>query len=98
MLNRGDPAYRKTAAITGAIDVINNRRLDIARAQEIGVQRVHGAVGFDCLLGSGKRLPEHLAAKYIAGADVATGASKQVVFQSLKRQQIQQFGYNGLHS
>ena len=48
-------------------------------------------------LGGGQRLPQHLAAEHVAGADVAALATEQVVFQPLQREQFDQFGDGGGH-
>ncbi|GAE49672.1 hypothetical protein XPU_1204 [Xanthomonas arboricola pv. pruni str. MAFF 311562] len=56
MLDRSDPAHRKTAAIAGAIDVVDDRVVDIAGAQEIGMQGVRLAAVVHGGLRGGQRL------------------------------------------
>ena len=95
VLDRGHPAHRKAVAIAGAIDVEDDRRGDVAGAQEIGVQRMHAAAVLDGLLRRRQRLAEHLPAEHVLGADVAALAAEQVVFQALEREQGDEFGYDG---
>ena len=44
MLNRHHAARGERAPVTNAVDHVEDRRLDVARSQEVGVQRVHGAI------------------------------------------------------
>src|SRR6185312_7008677 len=92
MLDRLDAAHGKTVSVAGTIDVVDDRCLDVARAQEIRMQRVRGPRGIDRLLRRRKRLAEHLAAEHVAGADVAALAAEQVVFKAFELQQFDQFG------
>jgi len=47
MLDRDDPANRKTLAVARAIDVVDDRRFDVAGTEKIRMQRVHRAIGGD---------------------------------------------------
>ncbi len=49
---------------------------------------MHLAPGFHRLLRRRQRLPQHLSAEHVLGADVAALPAEQVVFQSLELQQI----------
>ncbi len=91
-----DAPCRKTLAVARALDVVDDRRLDIAGAQEVRVQRMHAALGLDRLLRRGQRLAEHLAAEHVARADVAALAAEQVVFETLKAEQFDQLADNGV--
>src|SRR6185312_13061426 len=84
MLDRLDAAHGKTVSVAGTIDVVDDRCLDVARAQEIRMQRVRGPLGIGRLLRRRKRLAKHLAAEHVAGADVAALAAEQVVFQAFE--------------
>src|SRR4029079_16855311 len=95
---RGHAAHRETAAVARALDVVDDRVLDVARAQEVRVQRMRVAVGVDGLLRGGERLPEHLAAEHVARADVATFAAEQVVLEALELEQGEQFFDGGRHT
>jgi hypothetical protein len=87
VLDRGHAAHRKAVAVAGAVHVEDDRRLDVARAQEIGVQRMHAPAFFDRLLRCRQRLAQDLPAEHVFGADVAALAAEQVVFESLEREQ-----------
>src|SRR5690606_7932455 len=85
----------EAVAVAGAVDVVDDRRLDVAGAQEVGVQGMHVPVLFQGLLTGRQGLAQHLAAKDVLGADVAALATEQVVFQALQAQQFDQFGDEG---
>src|SRR3546814_7170144 len=72
--------------------------LDVARAQEVGVQRVRVARLGQRRLRRRQRLPQHLPAEHVLGADVAALAAEQVVLEPLQREQFDQFGDHGLRS
>ena len=89
----GDYAPRgKRTAVTRALDVVDNRCLGVAGAQEVGVQRVRLARAVDRALRRRQRLAKHLAAEDETCADVAALTAKQVVFQLFRLQQLDQFG------
>ncbi len=95
VLDRGDPAHRETAAIAGAVDVVDDGVVDIAGTQEIRMQRMRLAAVFHRRLRCRQRLAQHLPTEHVFGADVAALATEQVVFQALQRQQADQFGDDG---
>ena len=95
MLDSGDSAHRETMAVAGAIDIEHDRRGDVAGTQEVGVNRMHAAAGVNRRLRGSQRLPEHLAAEDILGADVAALAAKQIFFEALEREQSDEFGNDG---
>ena len=76
MLDRGDAAHRETTAIAGAFDVVNDRCLDVAGAQEIGMQGMRCTFFWHGLLGRRQRLAQDLPTEHEARADVATFATK----------------------
>ena len=92
VLDRLDTAHGKAVPVARAIDVIDDRRFDVTRAQEIRVQRMRGARGIDSLLRCRQGLAQHLTAENVSGADVAALAAEQVVFQAVQFQQLDQFG------
>ncbi|KAG1246515.1 hypothetical protein G6F68_014609 [Rhizopus microsporus] len=77
MLDRGDPAHREAAAIAGTVHVVDDRVVDVAGAQEIGVQRMHVAAVVDRSLRRGQCLAQHLPAEHVLGADVAALPAEQ---------------------
>ena len=70
--------------------------LDVARAQEVRMQRMDLAF-LDGVVGGGQGLAQHLLAEHTAAADVATLAAEIVVLYPLKLQQPQQICQNRLH-
>ncbi|KAG0740209.1 hypothetical protein G6F24_017091 [Rhizopus arrhizus] len=68
MLDRGDPAHREAAAIAGTVHVVDDRVVDVAGAQEIGVQRMHVAAVVDRSLRRGQCLAQHLPAEHVLAA------------------------------
>ena len=62
--------------------------LHVAGTQEIGVQRVHVALGRHRLHRRRERLPEHLPAEHGAPAEVLALAAKQVLFDALEREEL----------
>ena len=97
MLDGDDTTAAEAVAIATAIDLIDDRCGEIAAPQEIGVQRMH-----DSPLGGGiggaQRLSQHLTAKDLRTADIATLAAKQPVLQLLELQQPQQVGQMRVHA
>jgi len=101
VLDRGDAADGKAAAVARAVHFVDDRRFDVARTQEIGVQRMRttaAGAAFHRGLRGGQRLSQHLATEHVLGADIAALAAEQVVFQPLQRQQLDQFGDDGFGS
>ena len=91
VLDRGHPAHREAAAVTGALHVVDDGLVDVTGAQEIGMQGMRRAAVGHRLLRRRQGLAEHLAAEHVAGADVAALAAEQVVFQALQAQQRKEF-------
>ena len=76
----------KLRAVAAAVHLVDDRRIEVAAAQEIRVQRVHGAA-LDGAAGGRERLPEHLAAEDLRAADVAALAAEQVHLEPLEVEQ-----------
>src|SRR6266702_1731143 len=96
VLDRDDAAVGKVATIQAAVHLVHNRRVEIAAAQEVGVQRVHYPVRDRCRSG-GQGLSQHLTAEHLRTADIAAFATKQVDLERLQLEQIQQIGNLGIH-
>src|SRR3546814_15363964 len=64
VLDRRHPADRERAAVAGAVDLVDDRMPDVARAQEVGVQRVRVARLGQRRLRRRQRLPQHLPAAH----------------------------------
>ena len=65
VLDRHDTAGREAAAVADAIDLVQDRQGRVARAQEVGVERMHQAgVLVDRAGRSDERLPGHLATEH----------------------------------
>jgi hypothetical protein len=77
-------------AVAQALDLVDNGRLHVAGAQEIGVQGVSRPLGGHGALGGNQRLPDHLSAKDAEAAQVRTRTAKQIVFQHFQIQLVQQ--------
>ncbi len=99
VLDRGHAPHREAAAVAGAVDHVDDRRLDIAGAQEVAVQRMRRArfCGIHRRLCRRQRLAQHLAAEHVLGADITALAAEQVVLQALEREQFDQLGDGGGH-
>ena len=65
VLDRGDAAYGEAAAVARAVDLVDDRRGDIAGAQEIGVQRMRAPRCQHRGLRGRERLTEHLSAEIV---------------------------------
>ena len=87
VLNRDNPSHRKGAAVAGAIDVIDDGRLDVPAAQEVGMQGMRPPVFYGVMSG-GQRLAQHLPAKYLGTADIAALAAKNILFDTLEPQEM----------
>src|SRR5699024_8620241 len=88
--------HREAASVAGSFDLIDDGRLDIARAQEISMQGMGLARRVDRPLRCRQGLAQNLPAEHVTGADIATLAAEEVVLQTLEGEQIDQFGNAGL--
>ena len=89
VLDRYDAAAGEAAAVAAAIHLVDDRRVEIAAAQEVRVQRVHEAP-LDRAAGRHQRLAEHLSAEHLRAADVAALAAEQVLLEPLEVEQPDQ--------
>jgi hypothetical protein len=76
------------AAIADAIDLVLDRHIQVAAAQEVRVQRVNQAIWGNRLRGRGERLAEDLPAKDPAPPEVLAAPSKRSIGATLERQEI----------
>src|SRR5262249_11839089 len=97
VLDRSHAPAAEAVAIAAAIDEIDDRRVEVAPLQEVGVQRMHYPLLSDGRVRSAQRLTEHLAAEYLRGTDIAARAAEQVVLESLELEQIDQRGEPRVH-
>ena len=83
-------------AIAAAIHLIDDGTIEIAAAQEIGVQRMH-VEAIDRVVRRHQCLTEHLSTIDLWTADVATLAAKQVDLESLEFELPQQIDHAYVH-
>ncbi len=62
VLDGDDAPGGEAAAVADAVDVVDDRHLGVAELEEVGVHRMHPAVGVDGASCGHQRLGEHLAA------------------------------------
>ena len=96
MLDGNDSPHRKTATVTGPIDVINDRSPHITATQEVSVQRVR-ATAVDGTLRGGQRLTEHLATEDLCAAYITAFATEYVFLDPLQLEQLQEVCEYGMH-
>ncbi len=90
VLDRNDTARGETRAIAAAIDLVKDRHLGIARAQEIGVERMADAA-FDRAAGGHQRLAQHLPAEHALHAVLGRDAAEDIVLDLLEIEQAEDF-------
>jgi hypothetical protein len=83
-------------AVARAVDLVDDRGIDVAAAQKVGMQRMRVAP-FDRRARRHQRLPEHLATEYLGAADVAAFAAEQVEFEALERHHLDQILEKPIH-
>ena len=88
MLNRNDASITETSSISRSVDLVDDMRVDVARAQKVGMQRMYFSI-VDRVARSRQSLAEHLTAEHPLTADVAAFPSKNVVLDSLELEQVQ---------
>src|SRR5215831_5145020 len=86
MLDRHDAARRKAAAVSNAVDFVDNGDPGIACQQKIAVERVRRTVSnrVDRPAGCNQRLTDDLTAKNALPADLRRTASKQIYLDRFK--------------
>ena len=87
-LDGDDAPRRERAAVADAVDVVDDRLSHVAGAKEVGVERVHVALGRDRLHRGGERLTEHLAAEHRSPPEVLALAAEEVLLDSLEGEEL----------
>ena len=97
VLDRDHAAAREAAAVATAVDLVDDRRGEVAATEKVRVQRMHEPIVHR---GTGRhqRLPEHLATEHLWTADVAALAAKQVVLEALELEQADQVREQPVHA
>src|SRR5690606_15316654 len=96
VLDRDDAPVAEAPAVAVALHVIDDRRVHVARPQEICVQRMN-VPAFDGPARGAERLPEHLAAEYPAAADVAALAAEEIELETLELEEVQEVSEHRIH-
>jgi hypothetical protein len=96
MQNGNYATHGETSTVARSIDLVDDRRIDIAAPQKIRVQRMRNAA-VDRVMRGGQRLPDDLSAENLRTADVAALAAKNIIFDALESQQLQQIVENRAH-
>ena len=89
VLDGDDAAVGEALAVEAAVDLVDDRRVVVTAAQEVGVHRVHDAFLDRCGC-SGERLTQDLTAEDLRAADVAARTPEQVELEPLELEQLQQ--------
>jgi hypothetical protein len=84
LLHRVDAAGDEALAVAQPVDRVDDRPTQVARADEVPVERVHRAVIGDGLRRGGERLAEHLAAEDGAPAEVLAVAAEEVAVEAFE--------------
>ena len=97
MLARGDAPGGEALAVPHAIHVVDDRDLGVAGQQEVSVHGMRRAARIDRAHGGDQRLPDHLTAEHALPADLRTAAAKQVHFQRLEIEEVEEILDGGCH-
>ncbi len=90
MLNGNDPSVGKTSAIPRIIDLVYDRRIDIAGPQKIRVQRMGGPLTIDRGASRGQSLTQDLPTEDLWRTDIPALSSKDIVINLFQFKQIDQ--------
>ena len=96
VLDRDDAAVAEALAVARELDLVDDRRIDVARHEEVRVQRVHVAI-LDGVARGRQRLAEHLAAEHARAAQVAALAAKDPILDALELEQLEEIGEDRAH-
>ncbi len=88
VLDGHDAPVGEALTVQASVDLVDDRRVEIAAAEEVGVQGMHDTA-LHRGAGGAERLAEHLSAKDLRAADVAAFAAKQVDLDLLELEQTQ---------
>jgi hypothetical protein len=99
VLNRRDSAAREAPAVARTVDEVDDRRGEIARAEEVAVNGMRIARRLDRSLRGDERLRKHLAAEHTTGADIAVLPAIDIDLEWFEIEQgeqfVQRFGNTG---
>ena len=96
MLNCDDTAVGEAATVPGSVDLVNYRRVHVAAAQEIGMQRMRYSP-FHCVLRRGQRLAQYLSSEYLRAANVTAVAAEDILFYPFELEQRYEIGKYRVH-
>ncbi len=96
VLDGDDATIGKTAAVARPVNVVNDRRIHVATAQKIRVQRVRRPA-LNRMLCRRQCLANHLATKNLGAADVTAVATEDVLFDSFKLEERNQVFEHRVH-
>ena len=96
VLDRDDAARREAAAVTDAVDVVDDRHARVAGSQEVRVERVHEPV-LDRATRGDQRLPGDLAAEHALAVLVRAEPAEQIDLELLQLQQFDQLVERSSH-
>ncbi len=88
VLDGHDAPVGEALTVQASVDLIDDRRVEIAAAEEVCVQGMHDTT-FHRGAGGAERLAEHLPAENLRAADVTALAAKQVHLELLELEQAQ---------
>src|SRR5690606_7408732 len=94
----GHAAGREAFAITQPVNEIDNRDREVARQDEVAVERVAVARVIDGAPCGDQALREHLAAEHAAGTDVTVPAAVDVALDPLDVEQADEVAGGVRHS
>ena len=96
MLDGDDAPRRETAAVANAVNLVDDRRLGIARQEKVSVKRMREPVlRFNCAAGCDERLANDLAAEHALPTVLRAAAAEQIVLQLLQIESGQKFFDSG---
>ena len=96
VLDRDDAAVAEALAVARDVDLVDDRRVDVAGDEEVRVQRVH-LPALDGVARGRQRLTEHLPAEHARAAQVAALAAKDPILDALELEQLQEIGEDRAH-
>src|SRR2546423_1557646 len=90
VLDRYDPPGGEALSVADAVDVVDDRDVRIAGPEEVGMERVHGAVFTDCATGGDERLRRDLPAEHALAVLVRAQAAEEIDLERFELEQRQQ--------
>jgi len=96
VLDRNDAARRERLAVTNPVDLVEDRIVWVARAQEVGVERVDESL-LDGAPGRNERLRRDLAAEDAQSGPFEVPTSEDVHLDGLEVEESEEFGDASSH-